>query len=190
MKLAGLALSLALAADLSGCDLPGTVPADVAVVVDGASVPRSRYDHLVETTKLGLEARGAALDTNSANGRARLKSIRIVAIRGLVHEAVIKRIAQRKSLRVSDQELNQALNEVIQALGGQQALTQRLDLAGETDQDFRDQLRLQRLQAKLRAADPSYSKHFNDAVKAAKVAAYVPPCDQDHEYPRCIGGQA
>jgi beta-lactamase class A len=108
----------------------------------------------------------------------------------LVHEAVIKMIAQQKNVQVSDQELNQAVNDVAQALGGKEALAQRLDQAGETDQDFRDQLRLTRLQGKLRAADSSYDRHFNDAVKAAMVKAYAPPCDEDHEYPRCIGGTA
>lgn len=184
------ALSLALATGLFACDFPGTVPANVAVVVDGVSVPMSRYDHLVETTKRGAAARGIPVDTNSSNGQARLKSIRSVTIRGLVHEAVIKTIAQQRNIQISDQELNQAVADVVQALGGKEALAQRLDQAGETDQDFRDQLRLTRLQGKLRTADQSYDRHFNDAVKAAKVKAYAAPCDQDHEYPRCIGGQA
>jgi FKBP-type peptidyl-prolyl cis-trans isomerase (trigger factor) len=190
VRKAQLALWLAAAAGVGACELPGTVPANVAVVVDGVNVPMSRYDHVVETTKLGLGARGIPLDTNSVSGQARLKSIRSVTIRGLVHEVVINTIARQRNIHMTDQELNQAVNDVAQALGGKEALVQRLDQAGETDQDFRDQLRLTRLQAKLRAADPSYDRHFNDAVKAAQVKAYAPPCDQDHEYPRCIGGQA
>ena len=191
MKRAELAILLAaVTTALAACDLPGTVPANVAVVVDGVNVPMSRYDHVVETTKRVAEARGLPLDANSTNGQARLKSIRSVTIRGLVHEALIKTIARQKNIQVTDSELNQAVNDVAQALGGKEALAQRLDQAGETDGDFRDQVRLQRLQGKLRTADPSYDKHLHDAVKAAKVRAYAQPCDQDHEYPRCIGGQA
>ena len=190
MRLACLALSLWAAVCVTACDLPGRVPANVAVVVDDTDIPWSRYDHLVETTKRGLEARGIPFDTSSSSGQARLKSVWIEAIRGLVHEAVINEIARQKKIQLSDQELAQARTEVIQALGGQEALAQRLDQTGESDQDFSDQLRLVRLQAKLRQADPNYEKHFNDAVKAARVSAYAPPCQDDHQYPRCIGGQA
>ena len=40
------------------------------------------------------------------------------------------------------------------------------------------------------SATSSGQKKGSDAVKAAKVSAYAPPCQDDHEYPRCIGGQA
>lgn len=188
MRAERLAIALIAATGLGACDLPGTVPANVAVVVNGTSVPSSRYDHIIETTRRGFEARGIPFDANSANGQARLKDIRRLAIRGLVHEAVINVVAQQKKIHVSDQELEQAVKDVAQALGGQQALQQRLDQSGQSDQDFRDQLRLARLQTKLRNADSSYESHLNDAVKSATVMAYVPPCDQDHQYPRCIGG--
>ena len=183
-----LAIAWIAAAGLAACDLPGTVPTNVALVVNGSSVPSSRYDHIIEMTRRGFEARGIPFDANSASGVARLKDIRKLAIRGLVHEAVINSIAQQKKIEVGDQELQQAVDEVAQALGGQQALQQRLDQSGQSDQDFRDQLRLARLQTKLRNADQAYESHLNDAVKSATVTAYLPPCDQDHQYPRCIGG--
>jgi FKBP-type peptidyl-prolyl cis-trans isomerase (trigger factor) len=176
------------AAELCACDLPGTMPTNVAVVVNGTSVPSSRYDHVIEMTKRGFEARGIPFDATSANGSARLKDIRKLAIRGLVHEAVVNAIAQHNKVELSDQELQQAVKDVAQALGGQQALQQRLDQSGQSDQDFRDQLRLARLQTKLRNADAAYESHLSDALKSATVTAYVPPCDQDHQYPRCIGG--
>lgn len=173
---------------LGACDLPGTTPSNVAVEVNGTRVPTARYDHVVQVAKRTLEARGVPLDTTSANGQARLKDIQRLAIRGLVHEALTNMIARQKSVQVSDQELEQAVKDVTQSVGGQQQLQQRLDQLGQSDQDFRDQLRLTRLQTKLRNADGAYASHFNDALKSATVAAYVPPCDQDHQYPRCIGG--
>jgi parvulin-like peptidyl-prolyl isomerase len=183
-----IALAMIAATGLAGCDLPGTVPQGVAVVVNGTSVPTSRYDHVVASAKRGLEARGVPLDTNTANGRARLTDIQRLALRGLVHEVVINATARDKKIQVSDQELEQAVRDLEQALGGQQALQQRLDQSGESDQDFRDQLRLTRLQAKLRQVDPAYGSHLTDAYKSANVTAYVAPCEQDHQYPRCIGG--
>jgi parvulin-like peptidyl-prolyl isomerase len=188
MRATGLAIALIATAGLGACDLPGSVPANVAVVVNGTSVPTARYEHVLAMAKRTLEARGVPLDANSANGRSRLNDIRRLAIRALVHEAVTNMLAQQKQIQVSDQELEQAVKDVAQAVGGQQQLQQRLDQLGQSDQDFRAQLRLARLQTKLRNADRSYASHFNDALKSATVAAYVPPCDQDHQYPRCIGG--
>jgi parvulin-like peptidyl-prolyl isomerase len=188
VKAERIAMAMVAATAMAACDLPDTVPQGVAVVVNGTSVPSSRYDHVVASAKRSLEARGVPLDAGSANGQARLNDIRKLAIRGLVHEVVINAIAREKNVQISDQELEQAVRDLEQALGGQQALQQRLDQAGESDQDFRDQLRLTRLQAKLRHLDPSYGSHLNDAFKSATVTAYAPPCDQDHQYPRCVGG--
>jgi FKBP-type peptidyl-prolyl cis-trans isomerase (trigger factor) len=173
---------------LGACDLPGTVPANVAVVVNGTSVPSSRYDHLVEVGKRTFTARGIPFDVNSAGGQAHLKDLQKLAIQGLVHEVVIKMIAQQKKIQVSDQELEQAVKDVADAVGGMEALHRQLDQTGQSDQDFLDQLRLTRLQTKLRNADSSYKSHLEESLKAATVTAYVPPCDQDHEYPRCVGG--
>jgi parvulin-like peptidyl-prolyl isomerase len=185
---AKLAIALIATGAMGACDLPGTPPAGVAVVINGTSVPTSRYDHVVQTAKRSFEARGIPIDTSSANGQARLKDIQRLAIRGLVHEAVTNMLAQQKKVQVSDQELELAIKDVAQSVGGQQQLQQRLDQLGQSDQDFRDQLRLARLQTKLRNADGAYASHFSDALKSATVAAFAPPCDQDHEYPRCIGG--
>ena len=188
MNAGSLALVLVTAIALGACDLPGTVPANVAVVVNGTSIPSSHYDHLIAVAKRTSEAQGNRIDAGSTSGQARLKEIQALAIRGLVHEVVTRALAQEKKVQVSDQELDQAIKDVATAVGGQQKLKQRLDQYGQSEQDFRDQLRLARLQTKLRNADGAYASHFNDALKSARIMAYVPPCDQDHEYPRCIGG--
>jgi len=178
---------LAAVLALATCDLPGAHGADAAVV-NGHAIPRARWDHLVDLTSNQLKSR-VAIDLNSEGGRAQVRSIQTKALQAVVREEVIEQMATQRKITVTEADLDAEVARVSDTLGGPAAVTKRLDQDGESMADLRHILRINLLKARMKAASPTYDADFDTALKNAKVDAYVVPCDSDHSWPQCAGGQ-
>ena len=168
---------------LSSCDLPGAHPNDAAVV-NGHAVPRTRWNHLVEVLKSHVP-----VDLNSGPGKAQVVNIQTQSLRALIHEQLIENLAQKRNVTVSELEMDGEVARLATSLGGQAELSKRLDQMGATVVDIRHTIRVNLLQAKMKAASKTYQADFDKALNDAQVTAYVPPCDSDHSWPACAGGQ-
>ena len=183
----GVALGLlALVATLSACDLPGAHASDAATV-NGHTIPRARWDHLVQVTTQQLQNH-VKVDLSTDTGKEQVKGLQAQSLRALVREEVIEELAAQRGVAVTEADLDREVAQVTATLGGEKALTARLDQTSETPADLRHTLRINLLQSKMRALSKTYDADYNKAVNAAQVEAYVPPCDGDHTWPQCSGG--
>jgi len=172
---------------LGACDLPGAHANDAAVV-NGHAIPKASWDHLVKVTTQQLKAR-VPIDLNSDGGKAQVRNLQAQSLRALIREELIEEFAGQRHITVTNADLDRQIAQLEGALGGAAGLNQRLDQAGESIDDVRHTIRVNLLQAKMKAASKTYQADFDKALNDAEVTAYVPPCDSDHSWPACAGGQ-
>ncbi|GAC1328952.1 MAG: hypothetical protein NVSMB17_04850 [Candidatus Dormibacteria bacterium] len=182
-----LAIAVVAVLGLAACDLPGAHAADAAVV-NGHAVPRSRWDHLVDLTSNQLKSR-VSIDLGSEAGRVQVRSIQTKALQAVVREELIEQMAAQRKVKVTEADVDAEVARVSETLGGAAAVTKRLDQDGESMGDLRHILRINLLKSRMKAASPTYDADFDTALKNARVDAYVAPCDSDHSWPQCAGGQ-
>jgi parvulin-like peptidyl-prolyl isomerase len=173
---------------LAACSSPFGPPADVAAIVDGAKVPKALYDDLVDAGTVALQRTGLKLDASTPSGAQKVKQLQSEAIRILVNDYVIQEVADRDHVKVTSAEVDDAIAKLETTVGGRDALDQRLEQQGLSRPTYRRLFRYNVMSIKLQELDPTgYQKKIERASKAAKVEAYVGPCQDDHEYPRCLG---
>lgn len=172
---------------LGGCELPGAHANDAAVV-NGHAIPRASWDHLVQLTTQQLKAR-VPVDLSSDAGKAQVRNLQTQSLRALIREDLIEEFAQHRNITVTNADLDRQVTQLAGALGGQAALNQRLDQTGESIDDVRHTIRINILQAKMKVASKTYQAEYDKALNDAQVTAYVAPCDNDHTWPACAGGQ-
>ncbi|HEV1998593.1 MAG TPA: hypothetical protein VGR61_10745, partial [Candidatus Dormibacteraeota bacterium] len=111
------------------------------------------------------------------------------SLRALVREELIEEFGQRRNITVTNADVDSGIARLANSLGGQVELNKKLDLSGEGIADVRHTIRINLLQARMKAASNTYQADFDKALNDAQVTAYVPPCDNDHAWPACVGGQ-
>lgn len=179
-RLAAVAL---MVIGLGACDLPGAHAGDAAVV-NGHPIPRARWDHIVEVLK-----RRVPIDISSDPGKAQVLVIQTQSLRALIREELIEEFARQRNITVTDADVDSGIARLANSLGGQAELNKKLDLSGEGFADVRHTIRINLLQTRMKAASNTYQADFDKALNDAQVTAYVPPCDNDHAWPACVGGQ-
>lgn len=85
----------------------------------------------------------------------------------LINETIIEQEAKKKGITVSDAEVNQKLNNMIQTYGGEDSFNQLLSQQGLTRDDLTQQLRVQLIFEKLYATeiaptDAEIQKYMDD----------------------------
>lgn len=171
---------------LSSC---GSAPPNTALTVDDLNVPMHLYTVLVQAGTLRLERAGLPVGPSTASGAARLKGIESSAIKKLVRDAALEKLAKQRQIVVTVGDLDSAVRRIEAGVGGAGVVDRQLALDHLSRQDFRDQLRFTLLEQKLSLADPKgFPAALAAAMKDARVTAYVGPCETNHSYPRCVGG--
>lgn len=179
-RLAALALVVTA---LAACDLPGAHAGDAAVV-NGHAIPRARWDHLVAVLKSHVP-----VDLNSDPGKTQVLNIQTQSLRAIIREELIEEFARQRNITVTEADIDSGVTRLTDSLGGQAELNKRLDITGESISDVRHTIRINLLQTKMKAASKTYQADFDKALNEAQVSAYVIPCDSDHSWPACAGGQ-
>jgi hypothetical protein len=183
--------AIATLASLAACGAsPSSSSTDQAATVNGTPVSLDAYTTLTTTLRQRIERQtGGSFDTKSAAGAQRLARVQAAALRQLVSVAVLQQLAAQRHVNVSDADVDAATTRLAGALGGQEQLALRLGDNGVGAADARQAIRLVLLEQHLRAADPSgWDKSYAGAVATARVVAYAAPCQADHAYPDCLGG--
>ena len=164
-----------------------SAPVGAAATVNGETISAHYYDVLVAVSQRRAEQVGVAVDWNSTTGARRLSLIQTDTIKRLVHNSVVEQIAKTRGVAVSDAELDAAMGNIETAFGGAAAVDQKLEQSGMNRDDYRALYRYFLLDQKLREIDPAgYSNALDQATKDAKVQVYVGPCQQEHDYARCV----
>jgi parvulin-like peptidyl-prolyl isomerase len=161
-----------------------------AATVNGTPVSLDSYNTLSTTLRQRIERQtGGSFDTKSAAGAQRLAKVQAAALRQLVSVTVLQQLAAQRHVNVSDADVDAATTRLASALGGQEQLALRLGDNGVGAADARQAIRLILLEQHLRGADPGgWDKAYTDAIAAARVVAFAAPCQANHSYPDCLGG--
>lgn len=187
-QLLPVVLVTALAIILGACAGRGPAPtaSTVAATVNREPVPLHLYTTLVAASQRKVERAGIAVNWNTPDGADRLSQIEAQALKQLVRNAVIEQLARTRRVAVSAADLDAAMGQLEEGLGGAEAFDQKLEQEGLNREDFRALLRPTLIERTLRGADAGgYEAALERALRGAKVQAYVGPCATDHRYPQC-----
>jgi len=114
---------------------------DAAAIVNGVPIPLDAYQRQIDQYQAALVQQG--LNLNSPEAQAQITQLRQLILDNLIDDELIAQEAARQGVSVSDAELDAAMQQLVEAAGGQAAFEQTLAAAGQTVDDAR---RLQRTQ--------------------------------------------
>jgi SurA N-terminal domain len=178
---------LALILVVLGLSACGSPPAGVAVSVNGADMPSHLYDVIVRSSALRSERQGLQVDVRTALGARRVRLIESRAIEQLVRDAVLDQLAAKRRIGVGQADLQTTIHVIEHGLGGAAVLDQQLALDEMTRNDLQALLRFTVLEQRLSLADSrGFPAALQEALRQAKVQAYVGPCASNHQYPQCL----
>lgn len=122
----------------TACDSVSTATnpgGDVAASVNGKSINNAEVEKIIKQQFQGQESKLSPLE---------LAQTRLQALDGLVQQEVMFQKAEKEKVQVSDDEVNQAINEFKQQSGlTVDEYNKKMQEAGETDESVRDRFRRQ-----------------------------------------------
>jgi foldase protein PrsA len=122
------------------------------------------YKHYYQNQPTGDDK--AALDFNSAEGKAKLSELRKLVMDELKTEAVVNQMAAKHKIKVTEKELDDQAKQIIESSGGEDKVKEVLTkFYGWTLDDFREKLRFQLTKQKLQGAIAS-DDSINGQAKA------------------------
>lgn len=130
---------------------PGAQPQPTtgdAAIVNGQPIPLKLYQQQADQFQAALVQQG--LNANSPEGQAQLAQMRQLILDNMIDDALIAQEAAKQGVSVSDAELATAMQQLIDAAGGQAAFEQSLTAAGQTLEDARTLQRTQMLNNLMR----------------------------------------
>ena len=120
----------------SACDsttVGGASTGDSAATVNGKAIKNEEVEKVIKQQFQGQESKLSPLE---------LAQARLQALDGIVQQEVMLQKAEKENVQVSDDEVNQAVNQFKQQLGlTADDYNKRMQEAGETEQSVRDRVR-------------------------------------------------
>jgi len=139
----------------------------VAAIVNGTPIPMAAYQQQVAQFQAALVQQG--LNINSADGQAQLSQMRQLLLDNMIDDQLIAQEAARQGVTVSDADLDAAMQQLIDAAGGQAAFDQSLVAAGQTLDDARNLQRTQMLNNLMRDRVIAAVGNVGDQVHARHI---------------------
>ncbi|MCX7840642.1 MAG: peptidylprolyl isomerase [Anaerolineae bacterium] len=123
------------------CPPATPVPANVqlAARVNGQGIPLELFNRLAAQAQAAMIQSG--LDPKSAVGQESLKNLKLQVLEQLINDVVIAQQAEYQAVRVTDDDVNKRLAEMLQDAGGVEKLNEYLTKNQMTLSDFCAQLR-------------------------------------------------
>ena len=116
-----------------------------AAIVNGQSIPLDAFLREVER-----RAQAQGLDPNAPQNQQAVAQIKSLVLDNMIDDVLVAQDAARQGVSVSDAELDVAMQQMIDASGGQTAYEQQLVAQGQTPDEARALQRLQMLYNKMR----------------------------------------
>lgn len=161
-----LALAAVAALALTACS---GLPVEVAARVGGATIATDQVERLV-TARLS----DPGSQVGGLGGERRVEAVNQLqrsVLTDLIRLALIEQVAAERGLVASPEEVQEAWQEQIDRLGGEQALRERIAAAGLTEEEARQRLAALILQQKLsrEVGQEGFSAFLLDAFQRAEV---------------------
>ncbi len=147
--------ALALGVAAAGCgggdedeSQTADVPADAIAVVGDREIPKSEYDRLLSQAQATYEAREQEFP---AAGTPEFAQLRNALVRSLVEQAQFEIAAEELDITVTDEELDERLDELKQQFfeGDEAAYAEELEKQGLTEEQVLKDLRTRMLSEKI-----------------------------------------
>lgn len=169
-------LACALALAVAGCGgdeerSPEDVPPDAVALVGDQKILKTELQALMEQAKRGYEAQKRDFPKP---GSAEYDSLRAQAVRHLVQRAEFEQEAKEMGIEVTDEEVDKRVQEIKKqvAAGNEKKFAQALKRQGLTEEQVRDNVRLQILQEEI----------YNEVTDDVKVTdAEIEKYYEEHE---------
>jgi parvulin-like peptidyl-prolyl isomerase len=153
-RLAAVVVALALGAVAAGCggdddsSEATEVPADAIAVVGDREIPKSEYDRLLSQAQKSYEAREQEFPEA---GTPEFAQLRNALVRSLVEQAQFEIAAEELDITVTDEELEQRLDELKEQYfnGDDAAYQEELEKQGLTEEQVLKDLRTRMLSEKI-----------------------------------------
>lgn len=121
---------------------------DAAAIVNGVPIPLAAYQRQVDQYQAALVQQG--MNLNSPDAQAQLTQLRQLLLDNMIDDQLIAQEAAKEGVSVSDADLDAAMQQLIDAAGGQAAFEQTLAASGQTLDDARQLQRTQMLNNLMR----------------------------------------
>lgn len=126
---------------------PATATPALAARVNGVPIFLSDFEKRVAAYEREWIRNG--LDPQSEEGRRRLADLPRQILEGMIEEVLIEQHAAAMGITVSAEEVEAALDQLVQESGGLEAFRQRLSALGMTEEEFRRNQRAAMLAQKV-----------------------------------------
>jgi len=121
---------------------------DAAAIVNGVPIPLADYQRQIDQYQAALVQQG--MNLNSPEAQAQLVQLRQLLLDNMIDDQLIAQEAAKEGVGVSDADLDAAMQQLVDAAGGQAAFEQTLAAAGQTLDDARKLQRTQMLNNLMR----------------------------------------
>jgi len=135
----------------------------LAARVNGQPIYLVDYERQVAQYQAALTASG--VDLASEEGRQRLLQAHEQILNWMIEQALIEQAAAAQGIVVTDEQVQEALNQIVADVGGEEAFQARLEQNGMTRQDVLGELRAQLIGAavveQVTNAVPTTAEHVH-----------------------------
>lgn len=147
-KLAALSIALVLILSVSACKKGGAKPgvtsdSTVLAKVGKTEITAGQVNTILDSQKAHMAQQGQPINEDTMN------MFRKKILDYLVNIEIIQQEAKKMGIAVSDEEINQAFNDEVQRIGGQEQMNQMLQQRGMTMENLRDRIRQFKTMQKL-----------------------------------------
>ena len=163
--LATLALSAVL---FTGCGLKSQ---DAIIIINGTKITQAQFDDMFDKQASSPMLKAMGVDIKSDKNAFIYNIIKERVINELIVKTLIEQEAQKRSIKVTDKDIDEAIKEIIDKLGSKEALDEALKQNGITTAQFRKDLKtevkMKKLAQSLGSSDVSdaEAKKFYDTNK-------------------------
>ncbi|MDL2311141.1 SurA N-terminal domain-containing protein, partial [Peptostreptococcaceae bacterium OttesenSCG-928-C18] len=181
-----LSLGLLLSFVLTACSSkPKNVIAKVGKEYITAEEVNDYYNAVMAQQEMYMDP--TDLDESTEEGKAYVNDLRSQIVETLIYEKTYVAIANKENIKVTDKEIDSALEDMIEQAGGEEALQAYLESVGQTEEEFnaeyKDALKIQKyitevdekLTEELTPSEKEVEKKLEESSKE-----YFPIYNADH----------
>lgn len=123
-------------------------PAGVVAEVNGIAIPLAEFQRQLTDARAFLLSEGL-IDPDTEDGQARLQALRDQILDQLIDQVLITQAAEEMGLSVTDEELEESIASIKEALASEEAFAESLAANNLTEEEFRELQRQQLLSRKV-----------------------------------------
>lgn len=160
-----------------GGSLPFQTQDEVVARVNGEEVVRSELDARIAQFEQALTAQGQSSQLENEESKAQLEN---QALSQIIAEKLVLQEAEKENINVSQEEVDTEYQNIVTTVGGEEALSQRLEELDTTKEDLRENIEQQLITQKY---IDNITANENFEVTDEEVVAFYDEWSAEQEDP-------